>query len=195
MLRGSLAPVSLNDSATFFVPKVEFAFDADAICREPLETRPLSLKNSDNKVCAAVTNRSLIDVVKQCTHKTQNGFAPGRQLIQNPVDLDSAGRMFSMIADDENARKTPKPVPTPFSTDQDPLQEDGPQGNRSPQDGPYKGGQKFMKSVNKFPQGGLDEGGQDFNNKQDFVNPEPAELTIAILAIFWFCGCFPLSPS
>jgi hypothetical protein len=112
---GNLPPDEFNDSATLFVPKGEFESDAVAICREPLETRPLSLKNSDNKICAAVVNRSIADVVKQGTHKTQNGFVPGRQLIQNPVDLDAAGRLFSMIADDENKRKTTPSLEPPAS--------------------------------------------------------------------------------
>ena len=106
---------SMTQLLTFFVPKGEFESDPVAICREPLETRPLSLKNSDNEICAAVVNRSMADVVKQGTHKTQNGFVSGRQLIQNPVDLDAAGRLFSMIADDENKRKTTPSLEPPAS--------------------------------------------------------------------------------
>ena len=104
--RGEVPPSAFNDSATLFIPNGEFEADAVAICREPLETRPLSLKNADNKAIAAVVNRSVSEVIKEGTHVTQNGFVPGRQLVQNPVDLDSASRSFSMIAADKNEKQT-----------------------------------------------------------------------------------------
>ena len=67
-------------------PKGELEGDAVQIIREPLDTRPLSLKNADNKICAAVVNRSIAPVIKSGTHSTQNGCVPGRQLLQNVVD-------------------------------------------------------------------------------------------------------------
>ena len=100
--RGELPPTGFNDSATIFVPKGDFATDAVAMVRNPMDTRPLSLKNADNKVCAACVSKCIADVVTAGTHESQNGFVRGRQLIQNPVDLDSAARAFALKADDLN---------------------------------------------------------------------------------------------
>ena len=68
------------------------------IVREAFDNRPLSLKNADNKICASVVNRCISPVVEHGTHKTQNGFVHGRQLLQNVVDLDAYARLFSVLA-------------------------------------------------------------------------------------------------
>ena len=60
-----------------------------------METRPLTLKNSDNKLVAAVTNHAISPVIQACSSAVQNGFVQGRQLTQNIVDLDHASRLYA----------------------------------------------------------------------------------------------------
>ena len=93
------------------------------------------------------------------------------------MDLDAAGRSYALIADDKNQCQISKS--SAASSDQEPLQEDGPPGH-----GPDKGGQKFMNSDNKFGMRGLNQRGQDFNKKHDFMNPDPVELAVAVFVFF-----------
>jgi len=71
------------------------------IFRHPLETRPLSLKQSENKLVASVLNFCISPVVAKCAIDTQRGFIHERILTQNPIDLDYAGRLhaFEYFAD------------------------------------------------------------------------------------------------
>ena len=138
---GDLPPSNFNESATIFIPKGEFEADAISIAGAPLETRPLAFKNADNKICAAIVNNAIRETVTQGTHFSQNGFVPGRQLIQNPVDLDTAGRSYALIADDKNQCQISKS--SAASIVREPLQEDAPQGNRSLQDGSGYGESKI----------------------------------------------------
>jgi len=93
---------SFNDSRLLFLKKGEK--DDDDICcvRAPHETRPLGLKNSDNKIVTGVRMSTLTEPMKKNTHHTQRGFVPGRQLLQNALDLDAASRIFSNQACDYN---------------------------------------------------------------------------------------------
>ena len=43
-------PISFNDGVMVFAPKGEREGDESAVFREAVDTRPLSLKNSDNKL-------------------------------------------------------------------------------------------------------------------------------------------------
>jgi len=65
------------------------------VVREPLETRPLSLKNTDNKTIVQANVLMLEPQYKKNTHKVQNGFVSGRSFLQNLVDIDAAGRIYS----------------------------------------------------------------------------------------------------
>ena len=63
--------------------------------REPKETRPISLTNSDNETLASVVNFSIRSVISQGANSLQRGFIQGRIFLQNVVDLDVAGRIAS----------------------------------------------------------------------------------------------------
>jgi hypothetical protein len=88
--------LSYNSAVTIFAPKGDDRFDAEEITREAETTRPLSLKNDDNKTIAAVYNSAIAPVISENMVDVQRGFIPGRQSCQNIVDLDSAGRAFGM---------------------------------------------------------------------------------------------------
>ena len=86
-------PTSFNDSATIHVAKGTFESDSVEVVRDVFDTRPLSLKNSDNKVCTAAINFSVSLTVQSEAHISQNGFVKDRQLLQNPVDIDTEARI------------------------------------------------------------------------------------------------------
>ena len=62
----------------------------------PLELRPLTLKNEDNKAVAGVVNRSIVPVAAKHAAKIQRGFVKDRQLLQNVVDLDFECRVGAL---------------------------------------------------------------------------------------------------
>ena len=72
--------------------------------RDAFQTRPLGLKNSDNKAITAVCTQKMREPMQASTHPSQNGFVPGRQLTRNVLDLDSAARISSMRASDHNSQ-------------------------------------------------------------------------------------------
>ena len=87
-------PRGINESITVFIPKASAGADENenAVTVRPLETRPLALKNEDNKAVAGVTNQAISPVVQACASKIQRGFVNDRVLVQNVVDLDFASR-------------------------------------------------------------------------------------------------------
>ena len=91
---GVLPPPSFNESVTMFSPKGTQPHDPVEVIREPLKTRPLSLKNTDNKTIVAANVRMLEPQYRKHTHVTQNGFRKGKNFLNNLIDLDAAARIF-----------------------------------------------------------------------------------------------------
>ena len=60
-----------------------------------METRPLSLKNCDNKLIVSANILALEPQYRSITHEDQNGFVTGRNFLKNLVDIDAAGRIYS----------------------------------------------------------------------------------------------------
>ena len=92
-------PDELNEGLFVFPSKVDGTqggASPDVLYVHPSETRPLTLKVSDNKIVAGVLNHSLAPVVAKNASKLQNGFVLGRQLVQNVVDLDYYSREHAM---------------------------------------------------------------------------------------------------
>jgi len=99
LLTGFLMPLEFNSSLSVFAPKGTDKDDTAYCCtREPSETRPLALKNSDNKTICAVVNRSLKYVAAKFLNHVQRGFTYGRQLLRNVTDLDVEARLQSMCS-------------------------------------------------------------------------------------------------
>ena len=90
---GRTFPEGFNNSICVFPPKGEKETDCVEVRRESNECRPLSLKNSCNKIVGASLNNSVRSAMKKSTHKPQNGFTPSRQLGQNQIDLDCHSRI------------------------------------------------------------------------------------------------------
>ncbi|CAK0845248.1 unnamed protein product [Prorocentrum cordatum] len=87
-------PLAFNMSESIFLPKGTQAGDAAEIIRKPEDTRPLSLKSTDNKTCSGILNIMLRDVATAGVSSIQRGFVAQRQLTQNIVDLDCAARAY-----------------------------------------------------------------------------------------------------
>ena len=81
----------------------------------PLETRPLSLKQGDNKHAASTLNFCISPCVSEGAIETQRGFIHGRQLVQNPVDLDFHMRAMALGFRRDHSVHSPGliEVPTP----------------------------------------------------------------------------------
>ena len=75
--------------------KGEKGSDSVSFLRDPMETRPLCMKNCFNNLIMAANCSAMNAEYFKITHKTQNGFTGGRIFFNNLVALDSAGRMYS----------------------------------------------------------------------------------------------------
>jgi len=67
----------------------------NCVIRAPNELRPLTLNNFDNKIICSTAAASISPVICKSAHPIQNGFVHGRQLLQNPLELDLASRDFA----------------------------------------------------------------------------------------------------
>ena len=86
-------PIGFNALLKVFVPKGELEGDSVEVIWYLEDVRPLGLKNTDNKIICGVWNRVLRPVVSRCSSPLQRGFVAGRQLAQNPVDIDAAAKV------------------------------------------------------------------------------------------------------
>ena len=86
-------PLEFNASLTIFLPKGDEAGDAVGLVRDPANTRPLALKNSDNKIIATAVNSRIKSVVSRHSNKIQRGFIQRRNFVTNIVELDTYARI------------------------------------------------------------------------------------------------------
>lgn len=97
---GHPAPPSWSASRTVFLPKGESPTDRPELSerwRPPGDTRPITLKNSDTKLTAAVVGRPLGRILARRAPAAQRGFIPGRDACASVVLLDAAARALSHI--------------------------------------------------------------------------------------------------
>ena len=87
-----------NSSLMTYPPKGVKEGDAVAIIRAAKETRPISLKNSDNKAITDANVSCFRNLVGKNTHHIQRGFVHGRNFLENVLELDSMSRIYSMFA-------------------------------------------------------------------------------------------------
>jgi len=92
---GKPAPNGFNDSGCVFGAKGDDERDAVEVIRTAAKTRPLALKNCDNKMIMSANVKAVQPQYMSITHCAQNGFVPGRNFLHNVVDIDAAGRIYS----------------------------------------------------------------------------------------------------
>ena len=66
------------------------------ITRSASTTRPISLKNADNKILASAINAPIAARVGEVAHASQTGFIRGRNFLSNVVLADSYSRAASL---------------------------------------------------------------------------------------------------
>ena len=82
-----------------FIPKGDAGPSEDAhqkVLRGPMELRPLSFKNEDNKCVAGILNFAILPTIMACASVLQRGFVAGRQFLQNVIDLDYHSRINAL---------------------------------------------------------------------------------------------------
>lgn len=79
--------------------------------RQAGDTRPLSCKNTVNKVMAGTVNRQLVEPIARNAHRSQEGFIKRRQELHNVTTLDAASRVADLKA---AAKNYPKLSLVPF---------------------------------------------------------------------------------
>ena len=99
MLCGLPMPLEFSHSLMVFIPKGVDVLDRESVTREATDTRPISLKNSDNKVVCAAINHKLRHALTANISPIQRGFVPNRQLVANVADLDAFARVHAMASD------------------------------------------------------------------------------------------------
>ena len=115
--QGVSPPPVFNESNALFIPKGSQPHDPVEVIRTPLQTRPISMKNTDNKLIVATNVRALEPQYQQLTHWCQNGFCKGRNFLNNLLDIDSAARIYSMNYNSECKNSNPSNIPAIFSSD------------------------------------------------------------------------------
>ena len=90
LMNGGRLPDMWNASLAIFPPKHATSLEqALGAVRQPDDTRPLNLKNNDNKAVASAVNFSFSAAVAAQAHSAQRGFLAGRVPALNVVELDA----------------------------------------------------------------------------------------------------------
>eukprot|EP00959_Pyramimonas_sp_CCMP1952_P113167 2365398-Pyramimonas_sp.AAC.1 len=76
IMRGLPVPMDFNESLLIFTPKGSEPEDRQTVTRLAKATRPLSLKNTDCKIVAAMGNFLIKSIVAKDAHHAQKGFLP-----------------------------------------------------------------------------------------------------------------------
>jgi hypothetical protein len=99
MAAGNNVGEGFNDSLWIFPSKGSQDDDsATAVKRGAADTRPLSLKNTDNKSLAGTVNAQLAEPISNWADEVQEGFVRGRQALNNVCTVDAHSRALDAIA-------------------------------------------------------------------------------------------------
>ena len=98
IMSSASAPPGFNDSYAVFPPKGHKREDDTLVTRSPEDTRPLNLKNCDNKSHAGVINNKLKRPAAAITHHSQRGFVKHRQGLDNVADVDTQARIVDLVS-------------------------------------------------------------------------------------------------
>lgn len=94
---GTKAPKGFNNPLGIFLPKGATDDDTiNCIKKSAENTRPLGLKNTDNKAIAAAVNNAIAKAITKWADPQQNGFICGRQGLNNIIDIDARSRISGL---------------------------------------------------------------------------------------------------
>ena len=88
--------LDFNLTLKIFIAKGEEEEDNFKVTRTPESTRPLGLKNTDNKIITSAVNNCLKHGIARDACHLQRGFLPGRHFTDNIVELDAFSRTYAM---------------------------------------------------------------------------------------------------
>ena len=94
-LSGKPLPKKAQEGLFVFAPKGDATAEENmthSAFRKPKDLRPITLQNEDRKTVAGILNWCILPTVILFCSILQRGFIPGRQLVQNVVDLDFHSR-------------------------------------------------------------------------------------------------------
>ena len=93
-MNGIKPPKGCINSLGIFLPKGTADDDIiNSVKRSAANTRPLGLKNTDNKAIAAAVNHAIANAITKWADPQQNGFICGRQGLNNIIDIDARPRI------------------------------------------------------------------------------------------------------
>ena len=92
LLDGYFLHLDFNYALTEFVLKKQVAEDKVFAKRAPAETRPIGLKDCDNKAIGGIVNQCFRFAAASGLSPLQRGFIYGRNPLQNVVELDAFAR-------------------------------------------------------------------------------------------------------
>ena len=99
MMDGTRPLLGFNNSIGIFLPKGTADEDTlSSVKRTAENTRPLGLKNTNNKTIAAAVNHAVAGAISQWADPQQNGFICGRQGLNNIIDIDARARISDTSA-------------------------------------------------------------------------------------------------
>jgi hypothetical protein len=87
-----------NYSWLILLAKGEQPEDDRVVARTAEDTQPVSLANSDSKICEIALNKPLANAMKQGACLEQRGFVKGRMIVDNVLEIDTYGRICSITA-------------------------------------------------------------------------------------------------
>ena len=102
MALGRLLYIEYNDTLFQFAPKGEEPDDPEEVIRNAEDTRPLGLRNTDNKIISGTMNNTFKPALTKHASKLQRGFVPHRNFLDNIVDLDTEARLASIECDHDD---------------------------------------------------------------------------------------------
>ena len=92
-----------NFSWLVLLAKGEHDQDGELVARPAEDTRPVSLANTDSKICELALDKPLAGALSSWACEEQRGFLGGRIIVDNVVELDTYGRVVAATS----ARKRP----------------------------------------------------------------------------------------
>ena len=98
LVHGGDVALWFNDSTGVFAGKGDEENDDVEVTRAAQDTRPLGLKNCDNKTIAGTVNMVVKPALAEGAIWLQRGFVPGRQLIRKVLHIDTAARIAASRA-------------------------------------------------------------------------------------------------
>ncbi len=90
-------PDYLNNSLSVYIPKKGLGVGPHGIQAKAGEARPLALKNASAKILWRTLARAVSPALQSWAHFSQRGFVAGRIPGHGVVDIDTSGRVVSLL--------------------------------------------------------------------------------------------------